>query len=145
MPPKRPIDLRVGGQTYRVVAGSENDPQLQRLAELVDRKHAEVVPPGRGMPTHQAMFLTAMALAQELEDQRALSVRLERERDRSRDLAARARDVVSRLLHRVDQALTGHPAAAAEAPARSTSAPPPDPDPALDPLTTRPTPSTSPS
>jgi cell division protein ZapA len=108
MPPRRAVELRVGGQTYRVVAG-DNDQHLQRLAELVDRKFTEVVPQGRGVTGQQAMFLIAMAFAEEAEEQRARAVRLEAERDRSLHLATRARDVVTRVLKRVDGALSSLP------------------------------------
>ena len=108
MPPRRAVELRVGGQTYRVV-GSENDQHVQRLAELVNRKFAEVVPQGRGVTGQQAMFLIAMALAEEAEEQRVRAARLEAERDRSLHLAARAREVVARLLKRVDSALSALP------------------------------------
>ncbi len=98
--------MRVGGQTYRVVA-SDEDPHVQHLAELVDRKFGEVVPAGlvRSMTPHQAMFLTAMALAAEVEELQVRAERLEGERDRSLHLATRAREVVGRLLQRVDHAL----------------------------------------
>jgi cell division protein ZapA len=109
MPPRRAVELRVGGQTYRVVA-SDNDQHVQRLADLVDRKFAEVVPHGRGVTGQQAMFLIAMALAEEAEEQRTRAARLEVERDRSLHLAARARDVVARLLKRVDSVLSALPA-----------------------------------
>lgn len=98
--------MRVGGQTYRVVATGD-DHRVQHLAELVDRKLAEVLPNGlgRSVTAQQAMFLTAMALAAEVEEQRARATTLEGERDRSLHLAGRARDVVARLLERVDGAL----------------------------------------
>lgn len=113
--------MRVGGQTYRVVA-SDDDPQVQHLADLVDRKFEEVVPRGvgRSMTAHQAMFLTAMALAAEVEELRDRADRLEEERDRSARLAERAKDVVGRLLERVDSALASvkspAPAVARDAP-----------------------------
>lgn len=106
MPPRRAVELRVGGQTYRVVA-SDEDPHVQHLAELVDRKFGEVVPAGlvRSMTPHQAMFLTAMALAAEVEELQVRAERLEGERDRSLHLATRAKEAVGRLLQRVDHAL----------------------------------------
>jgi cell division protein ZapA len=58
MPPRRAVELRVGGQTYRVVA-TDDDRHVQHLAELVDRKFLDVVPQGRGVTAQQAMFLTA--------------------------------------------------------------------------------------
>jgi cell division protein ZapA len=109
MPPRRAVELRVGGQTYRVVA-TEDDRHVQHLAELVDRKHQDVVPQGgRGVTAQQAMFLTALALAEELEEQRARAAKLEAERDRATRLAGRAKEAVSRLLSRVDAALSPVP------------------------------------
>src|SRR5262245_60036925 len=75
----RTVQLRVGGQTYRVVT-SASEEELQRLAAVVDEKLAAVVPPGR-MVNPQAILLAAMALAHDLEEERA----------RSAALAARAR------------------------------------------------------
>ncbi len=108
MPPRRAVELRVGGQTYRVVATGD-DHSVQQLAELVDRKFTEVVPHGlgRNVTAQQAMFLTAMALAAEVEEQRSRATLLEVERDRSLHLATRAKEVVGRLLQRVDTALSG--------------------------------------
>lgn len=109
--------MRVGGQTYRVVA-TDDDQNVQRLAELVDRKYLEVVPT-RGVTPQQGIFLTAMALAdearilaeaaraltEEVEEQRSRATRLEGERDRSTHLATRAREAVARLLQKVDGVL----------------------------------------
>jgi cell division protein ZapA len=111
------VELRVGGQTYRVVA-TDDDQNVQRLAELVDRKYLEVVPT-RGITPQQGIFLTAMALAdearvlaeaakaltEEVEEQRSRAARLEGERDRSTHLATRAREAVARLLQKVDGVL----------------------------------------
>lgn len=133
MPPRRAVELRVGGQTYRVVA-SDNDQQVQRLAELVNRKFTEVVPQGRGMTGQQAMFLIAMAFAEEAEEQRARAARLEIERDRSLHLATRAREVVARLLERVDSALSALPAEGSKNAGPSPAAEPRIPSP-LDHLT----------
>jgi cell division protein ZapA len=89
----RTVQLRVGGQTYRVVTSASDD-ELLRLAAVVDEKLAAVVPPGRAI-SPQAMLLAAMALAHELEE----------ERSRSADVAARARSAFGRMLKRVDAAL----------------------------------------
>ncbi|MEP7123494.1 MAG: cell division protein ZapA [Byssovorax sp.] len=89
----RTVHLRVGGQTYRVTTSS-SDEELQRLAAVVDQKIATVVPPGRTV-TPQAMLLAAMALAYDLEEERA----------RSATVAARARGAFGRMLQRVDAAL----------------------------------------
>jgi cell division protein ZapA len=89
----RTVQLRVGGQTYRVVT-SASDVELERLAAVVDKKLAAVVPPGRTV-TPQAMLLAAMALANDLEEERA----------RSAAFADKARGAFGRMLARVDAAL----------------------------------------
>jgi cell division protein ZapA len=91
--PGRTVHLRVGGQTYRVVT-SASDEELQRLTAVVDAKIATVVPPGRAV-TPQAMLLAAIALAHDLEEERA----------RSESVKTRARGAYGRLLERVDAAL----------------------------------------
>ncbi len=95
----RTVQLRVGGQTYRVVSSASDD-ELRRLAAVVDEKLAAVVPPGR-VVTPQAMLLAAMALAHDLEQ----------ERSRAAQISARARGAFGRILQRVDAALaaTGDP------------------------------------
>ena len=89
----RTVQLRVGGQTYRVVT-SASDEELQRLAAVVDQKLASVVPAGRQV-TPQAMLLAAMALAHDLEEERA----------RTTKVTQRARGAVGRMIERVDAAL----------------------------------------
>jgi cell division protein ZapA len=91
--PGRTVQLRVGGQTYRVVTTASEE-ELQRLAAVVDQKLAAVVPPGRAI-TPQAMLLAAMALAHDLEEERA----------RAAAVTARARAAFGRMLERVDAAL----------------------------------------
>lgn len=89
----RTVQLRVGGQTYRVVT-SASEEELQRLAAMVDQKIAAVSPPGRTV-SPQTMLLAAMALAHDLEE----------ERERSAALAERTRGAFGRMLERVDTAL----------------------------------------
>lgn len=89
----RPVQLRVGGQSYRVVTSASED-ELRRLASVVDEQLSRVVPPGR-LVTPQAMLLAAMSLAHELES----------ERSRAEGLAARMREALGKLLDRVDAAL----------------------------------------
>lgn len=90
----RTVQLRVGGQTYRVVT-SASDEELRRLAAVVDQKLATVVSPGRAV-TPQAMLLAAMALAHDLEE----------ERSRSAAFADKTRGAFGRMLARVDAALS---------------------------------------
>lgn len=90
-----PVELRVAGHTYRVVASAEAD-VLHRLAAVVDAKVNEVTLPGRQV-SPQSMLLAAISLAHELEEERAKRVRLEE----------RAREMFGTLLERVDAALAG--------------------------------------
>jgi cell division protein ZapA (FtsZ GTPase activity inhibitor) len=59
-----PVELRVGGQTYRVVA-SAGEEELRRLATIVDARLRAVSPPGRPVSPH-ALLLAAMSLAHDL-------------------------------------------------------------------------------
>lgn len=89
----RPVSLRIAGQSYKVVStASEED--LQRLAETVSAKVAELTPVGKAAAP-QAVVLAAMALAHELEEERA----------RRRTLERRARDMLRSVLGRIDDAL----------------------------------------
>jgi cell division protein ZapA len=89
---RAPVELRVGGQTFRVVA-SANPDELQRLARIVDGKLRELAISSAFHP--QSMLLVAMTLAHEVEEERA----------RRRDVERRSRDLLQRLLERVDSAL----------------------------------------
>lgn len=89
----RAVRLEVAGQSYRVVSSAEEE-ELQRLAETVNAKVYELTPQGK-VPPPQAVLLAAMALAHELEEERAARANLER----------RARDMLRRALVRIDQAL----------------------------------------
>jgi cell division protein ZapA len=89
----RTVQLRVGGQTYRVVTSASED-ELRRLAAVVDQKLAAVVPPGRAV-SPQAMLLAAMALAHDLEEAQAHQAAF----------TAKARGAFGRLIERVDAAL----------------------------------------
>lgn len=89
----RPVQLRIAGQSYKVVSSADED-DLQRLAETVSAKVAELTP--RGKPASpQAMLLAAIALAHELEEERDRRVAVER----------RTRDMLRRVLVRIDDAL----------------------------------------
>jgi cell division protein ZapA len=87
------VQLKIGGQSYKVVSSASED-ELQRLAETVSAKVAELTPGGKSAPA-QAVLLAAMALAHELEQERARRVAVER----------KARDMLRRVLVRIDDAL----------------------------------------
>jgi cell division protein ZapA len=97
MEAKSPIvSLEVGGQLYRIVSSAPED-DLRRLAAVVDARVRSIVP--RGKPaTPNAILLAAIALAHDLEDERAQRQALE----------SRSRDLLRRLLARIDEALE-HP------------------------------------
>ncbi|MBX3229713.1 MAG: cell division protein ZapA [Labilithrix sp.] len=89
----RPISLRIAGQSYRVVSSSSEE-ELQRLVGTVNAKVEEVLPPGK--PANgQAVLLAAIALAHELEQERARRIHVER----------RAKDMLKRVLGQLDEAL----------------------------------------
>lgn len=89
----RPISLRIAGQSYKVFSSASED-ELQRLAEAVSAKVEELTPSGKAAAP-QAVVLAAMALAHELELERARRMSLER----------RAKDMLRRVLGRIDDAL----------------------------------------
>jgi cell division protein ZapA len=89
----KPVELRVGGTTYRVISSASAE-ELERLASIVDETLAGIAPPGRPMPP-QAMLLAAIALAHEVEVQR----------QRADRIAARSREKVSEILARLDGTL----------------------------------------
>ena len=88
-----PVELRVGGQTYRVVA-SADEAELRRLADVVDTKLRELTAPGRQL-SPQSLLLVAIALAHELEEERERRLLTER----------RWREKLTSLLARVDAAI----------------------------------------
>ncbi len=90
---RRTVDLRIAGQSYRVVSSAPED-DLKRFASVVSNKLAEMTPRGRAVPP-QAMLLAAMALAHEAET----------ERDQRESLERRTRDLLRRALMRIDAAL----------------------------------------
>ncbi len=91
--PQEPVELQVGGQVYKVRA-STSDAALRRYAELVQERLRQVT--GKDSPAHpQALFLAALALAHDLEEERALRLATVEE----------ARTVVSGWIERVEEAL----------------------------------------
>ena len=89
----RPVQLQVGGQSYKVVSSASED-DLQRLADAVSAKVDELTPRGKTAPA-QAVLLAAIALAHELEQERA----------RRLDVERRTRDMLRRVLVRIDDVL----------------------------------------
>ncbi len=90
---RKPIQLHIGGQSYKVVS-SASEEELARLGAVVDAKIAELTPRGRA-PAPQALLLAALALANDLEEERGQRDALER----------RTRDLLRRALLRIDDAL----------------------------------------
>ncbi len=109
--PKGPVELRVGGQTYRVVATAE-EADLHRLADVVDERLRQVTAPGRTV-SPQSLLLAALSLAHDLEEERNRRLASER----------RAREMLSSLVSRIDAALEADSAELVAAPA---PAPPAD-------------------
>jgi cell division protein ZapA len=88
----RPVSLSIAGQSYKVISSASED-ELQRLAETVSAKVAEVARDGRAGA--QAVLLAAMALAHELEE----------ERSRRRHVELRAQAILRNVLGRIDDVL----------------------------------------
>ncbi|GAC1351933.1 MAG: hypothetical protein NVS3B20_08490 [Polyangiales bacterium] len=92
-PSRTAVHLKVGGQSYKVVA-SVPEVSLQRLAGIVDERIRALVPAGKSVPA-TAILLAAIALANDLEE----------ERTKREVLEAKSRDLLRRLLSRIDEAL----------------------------------------
>ncbi len=90
---RAPVELRVGGQSYRVVA-STDEAELQRLAEVVDSRLRDLAGPGRALAP-QSLLLVAMALAHDLEKARA----------RTQEVEARSKQMLTSVLQRIDALL----------------------------------------
>jgi len=89
------VQLKVAGQTYKVVSSADDD-ELMRLAGVVEDRVTALSPKGRAVPP-QAVLLAAIALAHDLEEERTKREALER----------KTRDLLRRILMRVDDALEG--------------------------------------
>ena len=88
-----PVELKVGGQTYRVVASAE-ETELKRLADLVDVRLRSMSAPGRPI-SPQALLLAAISLAHDLEEEKRKRVQLE----------ARSKEMLRSVLARIDAAI----------------------------------------
>ena len=86
------VELKVAGHTYRVASTAGAD-ELERLARVVERKLRELAPSSAYHP--QSMFLVAISLAHEVEQERARRLALEK----------RSREMLTTVLARVDAAL----------------------------------------
>jgi cell division protein ZapA len=95
-----PVELRVGGQTYRVVASASED-ELRRLAAVVDARLRAITPPGRAV-SPQTLLLACISLVHELEEEKSKNVKL----------ASRSREMLGSILTRIDAAIgsTAEPA-----------------------------------
>ncbi len=103
---RRTVQLRVAGQSYRVVT-TATDGELKRFLSVIETKLGEVSPRGRALHP-QALLLATLALAHDLEE----------ERERAKRVEARAREALSHLVERIDAALEeGANEAQAQAPA----------------------------
>lgn len=89
----RPVELHIGGQSYRVVSSASPE-DLERLANVVDEKLTAILPPGKPL-TPQSMLLVALALAHDLE----LAQR------RTHQVRFRSKEAISTLLDDVDATL----------------------------------------
>jgi cell division protein ZapA len=88
-----PVELKVGGQTYRVVASAEEQ-ELKRLADLVDARLRSMSAPGRPI-SPQALLLAAISLAHDLEEEKAKRQQLE----------VRSKEMLRSVLSRIDAAI----------------------------------------
>jgi cell division protein ZapA len=89
---RRTVQLRLAGQTYRVVT-TASDGELKRFASIIEEK-LSALPRGKALHP-QALLLATLALANDLEEERARSQRIE----------ARAKETLARLVQRIDDAL----------------------------------------
>lgn len=92
------MQIKVGGQSHKVVS-SANEEDLLRLAAVVEGRIHQLTPKGKGVAPN-AILLAAIALANDLEEERARRQQLER----------KTRDLLRRVLLRVDDALDGEAA-----------------------------------
>jgi cell division protein ZapA len=90
---RRTVVVTVGAREYKVVS-SASEEELTRLAQTVSAKLTEVAPQGRPEPP-QALLLAALALAHDLEEERL----------RARSLERKSRDMLRRVLVRLDGVL----------------------------------------
>jgi cell division protein ZapA len=91
--PGSPVELKVGGQTYRVVASAEES-ELKRLADLVDARLRSMSAPGKPI-SPQSLLLAAISLAHDLEEEKRKRIQLE----------TRSKEMLKNVLARIDAAI----------------------------------------
>src|SRR6185503_11324623 len=89
---RRTVQLRLAGQTYRVVT-TAGDGELKRFVSMIEEK-LSAMPRGKALHP-QALLLATLALAHDLEEERARSERIE----------TRAKETLARLVERIDAVL----------------------------------------
>lgn len=89
----RPVTIRIAGQSCKVIS-SAGEEELQRLADTVTAKVEELTPRGRAV-SPDAVLLAAIALAHDLEQERTRRLQVER----------RTKEMLRRILGRIDDAL----------------------------------------
>jgi cell division protein ZapA len=88
-----PVELKVGGRTYRVVASADRV-ALERLADQVDVRLRELAGAGGALQPN-ALLLAAISLAHDLDQERERRIKLE----------CRSREMLTGVLARIDAAL----------------------------------------
>jgi cell division protein ZapA (FtsZ GTPase activity inhibitor) len=91
---RRTVVLTIGSREYKVVSSATAE-ELSHLAEIVSAKLDSVTPQGGRMDPSQGLVLAALALANDLEEQQA----------RARGVERRSRDMLRRVLVRLDSVL----------------------------------------
>jgi cell division protein ZapA len=110
-----PVELRVGGHSYRVVSSADRE-TLEHLAGSVELRLTQIVGANRPVSV-QSLLLVAIALARDLEE----------EQERAKQAESRAREMLQNVLTRIDAALdsmdeNGEPLPAAPRVARGAAA-----------------------
>ena len=108
-----PVELKVGGQTYRVVA-SADESELKRLADLVDARLRSMSAPGRPI-SPQSLLLAALSLAHDLEEEKRKRAHIE----------ARSKEMLRGVLARIDAAIEASDEKGADGDAEPSEPPPP--------------------
>jgi cell division protein ZapA len=108
---RSPVELSIAGAKYRVVS-TASEPELHRLAGLVDERIAALTPRGRSA-SPQAMLLAAMAFAHDAEaTSTAQSASRSQVEERMRSYLARIDSIVEQLdstLHALELQATTEP------------------------------------